>query len=154
MIYQSKRGLWHSGCKALQCEGSSSTVFPARATERVQVMAADVISDRLAGSYDAAVLSSFVQVISADRARRAIKNIGDAVNHSGAICIRGDVVDDSGTYLLGAVMRSLVYLNIYDEGQAYTMKEHTQWLEEAGFTDVERKILPGGFSMLRARKQN
>lgn len=129
-------------------------VREAGAGDRVQVIAADVISDKLPGSYDAAVLSSFIQAISADKARRAIKNVGAAVNHGGAIYIRGDVVDDSGTSPLGAVMRNLVYLNVYDEGQAYTMREHTHWLEEAGFIDVERKILPDGFSMLRARKQN
>ncbi len=127
-------------------------VEEAGASERVQVMAADVVSDRLAGSYDAAVLSSFIQVISADKARRAIKNVGDVVNQGGAIYIRGDVVDDSGIRPLGSVMRNLVYLNIYDEGQAYTEKEHREWLEEAGFSDIERKILPDGFSMLRACK--
>ncbi len=127
-------------------------VEEAGASERVQVMAADVVSDRLAGSYDAAVLSSFIQVISADKARRAIKNVGDVVNQGGAIYIRGDVVDDSGIRPLGSVMRNLVYLNIYDEGQAYTEKEPREWLEDAGFSDIERKILPDGFSMLRACK--
>jgi hypothetical protein len=43
-------------------------------------------------------------------------------------------------------------LNIYDEGQAYTEREHREWLEEAGFDDFERKTLPDGFSMVRARK--
>jgi len=121
---------------------------------RIEVIAADVISDSLAGSYDAAVLSSFIQVMSADEARRAIKHVGDVVREGGAIYIRGDVVDDSGTSPLGAVMRNLVYLNIYDEGRAYTEKEHKQWLEEAGFADIERKILPDGCSMLRAWKHN
>lgn len=127
-------------------------VEEAGARERIQVMAADVTADGLTGSYDAAVLSSFIQVISADKARRAINNIGKVVNPGGAIYIRGDVVDDSGVSPLGSVMRNLVYLNIYDEGQAYSEKEHKDWLEEAGFGDIERKILPDGFSMLRARK--
>jgi len=127
-------------------------VDEAGAASRVRVMAADVVSDSLTGSYDAAALSSFIQVISADKARRAIKNIGEVVNRGGAIYIRGDVVDDSGIHPLASVMRNLVYLNIYDEGQAYSEKEHKEWLEEAGFSDIERKILPDGFSMLRARK--
>ena len=31
--------------------------------------------------------------------------------------------------------------SIYDQGQAYTEREHREWLAEAGFTDFERKIL-------------
>jgi hypothetical protein len=49
-------------------------------------------------------------------------------------------------------MRNLIYLNVYNEGQAYTEREHKEWLKEAGFEDFERKILPDGFSLIRARK--
>jgi SAM-dependent methyltransferase len=127
-------------------------VEEAGAGDRVKVMTADVLSDGLMGSYDAAVLSSFIQVISAEKARRALQNVGKIVNPGGAIYIRGDIVDDSGISPMGAVMRNLIYLNIYDEGQAYTEREHREWLKEAGFADFERKILPDGFSMVRARK--
>ena len=41
---------------------------------------------------------------------------------------------------------------IYDQRQTYTEREHREWLKEAGFADFERKILPDGFSMVRARK--
>ena len=124
----------------------------ANAGDRVNVVTADVLTDGLTAAYDAAVLSSFIQVVSAEKARRALKNIGKVVVPGGSIYIRGDVVDDSGVSPLGAVMRNLVYLNTYDEGQAYTEKEHREWLEEAGFEDFQRKILPDGFSLIRARK--
>ena len=127
-------------------------VEEAGASDRVQVMTADVLSDSLADSFDAAVLSSFIQVISPDKARRALKNIGQVIHPAGAIYIRGDVLDDSGVSPPGPVMRNLIYLNIYDEGQAYTEQEHKDWLKEAGFEDFERKILPDGFSFIRARK--
>ncbi len=124
----------------------------AGASDRVHVITADVLTDGLKGSYDAAVLSSVIQVISAEKARRALKNVGKAVNPGGAIYIRGDVLDDSGISPIGAVMRNLIYLNTYDEGQAYTEKDHKEWLQAAGFADVDRKILPDGFSFLRAWK--
>ena len=127
-------------------------VEEAGASDRVQVMTADVLSDSLTGSFDAAVLSSLIQVLSPDRARRALMNIGKVINPGGAIYIRGDIVDDSGVSPLGSVMRNLIYLNIYDEGQAYTEREHREWLKEAGFEDFERRILPDEFSFVRARK--
>jgi hypothetical protein len=127
-------------------------VEDAGASDRVKVITADVLVDGLTGSYDAAVLSSFIQVISAEKTRRALKNIGKVVTPGGAIYIRGDVVDDSGISPIEAVMRNLIYLNTYDEGQAYTETEHREWLQEAGFEEFQRKILADGFSLMRARK--
>ncbi|MBI2180984.1 MAG: methyltransferase domain-containing protein [Deltaproteobacteria bacterium] len=127
-------------------------VEEAGASGRVQVQSSDVINESPSGAFDAAVLSSFIQVISRDQARRALRNVGKVVNPGGAIYIRGDIVDDSGISPLGSVMRNLVYLNIYDQGQAYTEREHREWLKEAGFENFERNILPDGFSMVRAWK--
>jgi SAM-dependent methyltransferase len=124
----------------------------AGAGNRVRVVTADVLGDGLAGSFDAAVLSSVIQVISRDKARRVLKNVGKVVRPGGVIYIRGDVLDDSGVSPLASVMRNLIYLNVYDEGQAYTEQEHREWLKEAGFDDFERKILPDGFSIIRAGK--
>jgi hypothetical protein len=129
-------------------------VEEAGASDRVQVQSIDVLNESPTGAFDAAVLSSFIQVISREQARRALQNVGKVVNAGGAIYIRGDIVDDSGVSPLGSVMRNLVYLNIYDQGQAYTEHEHRDWLKEAGFADFERKILPDGFSMVRAKKPN
>ena len=126
----------------------------AGASDRVQVRNIDILNESLTGAFDAAVFSSFIQVISRDQARHALQNVGKVVNPAGAIYIRGDIVDDSGVSPLGSVMRNLVYLDIYDEGQAYTESEHREWLKKAGFEDFERKILPDGFSMVRARKLN
>lgn len=127
-------------------------VEEAGASNLVNVMTGDILADGLIGSYDAAVFSSFIQVISAEKARRAIRNVGKVVNPGGAIYVRGDIVDDSEISPMGAVMRNLIYLNIYDEGRAYTEREHREWLKEAGFADFERTILPDGFSMIRTRK--
>ena len=129
-------------------------VEEAGASDRVQVRSIDVLNESLTGAFDAAVFSSFIQVISRDQARHALRNVGKVITPGGAIYIRGDIVDDSGVSPLGSVMRNLVYLNIYDEGQAYTESEHREWLKKAGFEDFERKILPDGFSMVRARKLN
>ncbi len=52
-----------------------------------------------------------------------------------------------------AVSFNLVFLNIYDHGQAYTEQEYRNWLAEAGFVDFERVLLPSNpSSILTARK--
>jgi SAM-dependent methyltransferase len=124
----------------------------AGARDRVSVVAADLSKDSISGSFDAAVLSSVIQVLSPHKAQILLKNVGKVMNTGGIIYIRGDVLDDSRVSPMGSVMRNLIYLNLYDEGQAYTEREHREWLEEAGFDHFERTVLLDEFSLMRARK--
>ena len=120
---------------------------------RVKVVPADVVRDSLTGSYDAAVMSAFIQVLSPDDARRAIKNVSKVMNPEGEIYIRGyGIIDNSRTSPQNVVVSNLVYINVYDEGQAYTEQEHKDWLEEAGFGSFRRTILADGSSIITARK--
>ncbi len=128
-------------------------VEEAGAEGRVQVVAADVVRDSLPGFYDVAVLSAFIQVLSPDDARRALKNVSKVVNPGGAIYITGfGIIDNSRTSPPEEARFNLVFINVYDEGQAYTEQEHRDWLAEAGFESVERVTLPAGGSIVTARK--
>jgi ubiquinone/menaquinone biosynthesis C-methylase UbiE len=125
----------------------------AGAGDRVQVVAADAVHDSLSGSYDVVVLTAFIQVLSPDDARRALKNVSKVVNPGGAIYIRGyGIIDNSRTSPPELAGFNLVFINVYDEGQAYTEQEHKDWLEEAGFVNFERIKLPEGGSTITARK--
>jgi hypothetical protein len=46
----------------------------------------------------------------------------------------------------------MFFINIYDEGQAYTYGEHRNWLTRAGFIDIDRVIQTGGTSIITAHK--
>ena len=108
---------------------------------------------RYPGSYDAAVMTAFIQVLSPDDARCAIKNVSKVMNPGGEIYIRGyGIIDNSRTSPKKLVGFNLVYINVYDEGQAYTEQEHKDWLEEAGFGSFRRTILADGSSIITARK--
>ena len=125
----------------------------ANAGNRINVIATDVIHDPLTGSYDVAVMASFIQVLSAEDARAAIKNVSKVINSGGDIYIRGyGIIDDSRISPKKNVEFNLVYINVYDEGQAYTEQEHKDWLENAGFGEFKRTILPDGSSIIKARK--
>ena len=125
----------------------------AGAGNTVKVVTADVVRDPLSGSYDAAVMSAFIQVLSPDDACCAIKNVSKVMNPGGEIYIRGyGIIDDSRTSPQKLVGFNLVFINVYDEGQAYTEQEHKDWLEEAGFSNFRRAILTDGSSIITARK--
>lgn len=124
-------------------------------SERVKVMAADVLSGPLAGSYDVAVLRAFLQVLSPQDARLAIKHVGAAVNPGGKIYIIGQILDNSRRSPLEAVGFNLTFINQFDAGESHTEKEHRDWLSEAGFVDIERAnfLLADGSGLMTARKR-
>jgi hypothetical protein len=121
--------------------------------DKVKVVTANVLRDHLPGSYDVAVMTAFIQCLSHDDARCSIKNVGKALNPGGDIYIRGyGIIDNSRISPQKLVGFNLVYINVYDEGQAYTEQEHRNWLEEAGFDSFKRNILADGSSIITARK--
>lgn len=119
---------------------------------RISVEAVDLTEAPPPGSYDAAVMRNLIQVLSGEDAARVIGNIGQAVEPGGVIHILGWMVDDSRATPPNAVCHNLVFLNFYDHGQAYTEGEHRAWLEAAGFTDIERRSMPGDYGLISARK--
>ena len=125
----------------------------AGAEGKVRMIGIDVIHDSLSGFYDVAVLRAFIQVLSPDDALSALKNVGRVVNPGGAIYITGmGIINDSYISPANIALFNLVFTNVYDEGQAYTEKQHRDWLEESGFVHVERIMLSGGRSIITAQK--
>ena len=122
--------------------------------DRVRVVAADVVEDRLEGAFDVAVMKSLIQVLNPNQARRALHNVGRVIVPGGEIYILGSVLDDSRISPQEAVASDLIFLNIYDGGQAYTEGEYRDWLTAAGFVGFERVVIPDGTSIITARKPN
>jgi len=121
--------------------------------DRIDVVAANVVTDALPRGHDVAVLRGLLQVLSSDDARLAVKNIGAALNQDGKIFIIGQILDDSRTSPAEAVGFNLAFINSYDAGESYTEAEHRDWLREAGFVDIERAdFLLDGSGLMTARK--
>jgi len=111
-------------------------VLEANASDRVMVVSADLTSDPIPGTYDAALLSAVIQTVSAEEARQIIMNVGSALNPGGWLYIIGSgILNDSRLSPKTAVEMNLVFINVYDHGQSFTEDEHRVWLEEAGFED-------------------
>jgi hypothetical protein len=64
----------------------------------------------------------------------------------------GVVLDDSRLSPPYAVSTNLAFLNVYDEGRAYTESEYRDWLDEVGFVFLERVVTPNRTSIIKARK--
>ena len=121
-------------------------------TERAKVIMGDVVRGPLTGTYDVAVLRAFIQALSPDEAQNALRNLIQVLEPGSPIYVLGQVLDDSRLSPPEAVAFNLVFINVYDEGQAYTEHEYRSWLKEAGFTGIGRVKLAGGQSLIAARK--
>ena len=116
---------------------TEKTVKNADAQDRVKVIAADLTSETIPGEYDAAILSSIIQVLSAEEARKVILNVGSTVKPGGWIYIFGSgILEDSRLSPQAAVEINLVLINVYDHGRSFTESEHRNWLNEAGFYNI------------------
>ncbi|MDX1616992.1 MAG: methyltransferase [Candidatus Promineifilaceae bacterium] len=124
-----------------------------QARDRIHLVAQDIVQHPIKGSFDVAILRAFIHVLGPAEIRQALRHVGNALKPGGQIYISGPVMDDSRTSPPETAAFNLVFLNVYDHGQAYTEGEHREWLEEAGFTEVERTLLPDGNSFISARKQ-
>jgi hypothetical protein len=123
-------------------------------TERVAVVAGDVVRGPLSGIYDVAVLRALIQVLSAEEAQHVFQNLIEVPEPGSPIYMLGNVLDDTRLSPAETVGFNLVFLNIYDEGQAYTEHEYRTWLTAAGFTGMERVALMGNVSLITAHKPN
>jgi predicted O-methyltransferase YrrM len=121
-------------------------------TERVAVVSGDVVQGPLNGTYDVAVLRALIQVLSAAEAQQVFQNLIKVLEPGSPIYILGNVLDDTRISPPESVGFNLVFLNIYDEGQAYTEREYRTWLTAAGFIGMERVSLTGSVSLITAHK--
>ena len=125
----------------------------ANAEKNVKIVSANAVNDPIPGTYDAVVMTAFLQVLSQADARQAVKNISRVINPGGDIYIRGNgIIDNSRISPQKLVAFNLVFINVYEEGQAYTEQEYKDWLEEAGFGNFKRTVLPDLSSIITARK--
>ena len=116
-------------------------VIDADASARVKVVSADLTCDPIPGMYDVVVLSSVIQTLSAEEAQQVINNVGMVTNPGGWLYIfGGGMLDNSRLAPKSAVEWNLVFINTYDNGQSYTEDEHSDWLGEAGFKDINFRL--------------
>jgi len=122
------------------------------ATDRIQVVSADVVNAPVPGTYDVAVLRALLQVLSPEDALQALTHIGAALHPGGRLYIVGSILDEGRLSPLGAVGFNLIALNEFDAGRAYTEDEYRAWLTAAGFAETARVPIAEGGSIMTARK--
>jgi hypothetical protein len=119
---------------------------------RVDVIEADLIAAPPPGRYDVATLRSVLQVLAPADAARVVVNVAAALAPGGELFMVGRMLDDGRLSPPEAVAVNVMFLNVYETGQAWTEGEYRAWFEAAGLTGVSRQPLAGGYSVLRGVK--
>ena len=133
---------------------SKQFISEAHMSDRINVIATDLIDSQPEGTYDVAVLRALIQTLSPDQAKSVLENIGKALEPGGSIYILGYVIDDTHLRPSAFVHWNLHFLNIYDDGRAFTESEHREWLTDAGFSNIsiEYETMPSSLSIVSACK--
>lgn len=123
-------------------------------SDRITSMGVDLIDTAPEGSYDVAILRALIQVMTPEHAKNVLKNISQVLEPGGYVYIVGCILDNSRLSPPASIAFSLVFLNVYDDGGAYTERQHHDWLMEAGFTDVsiEHSVMSDGLGIVSARR--
>ena len=119
---------------------------------RVSVVDVDLVEETPRGQYDAVVLRSVLQVLSATEAAKVVAHVAGCLKPGGELFVVGRMLDDSRLSPLDAVAVNVMFLNVYDHGRAYTESEYRAWLVDAGFAAPARTELAGGYSIMHATK--
>jgi SAM-dependent methyltransferase len=126
-------------------------------SNRIDVVGADLVASRPPGSYDVAVLRALLQVLTPSQAQCVLRNVFDALEPGGQIYVAGCILDDTRIGPPAAIAFSLVFINVYDSGGAYTESQYRAWLGAAGFVDVVIEhdvLLSDGLGVISARRPN
>ncbi len=130
----------------------SRTLLQEQGVSQIGVENWDVLEGPSEVPYDAVVLRALIQVLTPDQAYQAMINIGKSVNPGGAIYILGHIMDDTRISPPEEVVWYLLNLNWEDRAGFYAEEDFRFMLEEAGFGDIQRDILPNGDGVIFAIK--
>lgn len=122
--------------------------------KRVRRTPGSYLTDNLGTGYDSVFLSSMFNQESPDTIGMIFRKAFASVDHGGMILIQDQMLNSEKT---GPVLSALIGVNqlIHTPGgAAYSEKELSDWMQEAGFRDIQTVILsePSPFAVLRGEK--
>ncbi len=117
---------------------------------RITTRAGDLRRDQLGSGFDLVLLSAICHMLGPAENRDLLGRCGRALASGGRIVIRDFILDPDKAGPRSATLFALNMLVATPGGSTYTLDEYTDWLEAAGFVDVERLDPPG--DLIAARR--
>ncbi len=117
--------------------------------ERILTLGGDFFTEALPKGSDVILLSMILHDWTPEKALAILRKCYEALPSGGAVIVSELMMDDDETGPPPAALMSLNML-IETEGRNYTWAEHTEWLEQCGFRDIQRVPIqsPGAKGLL------
>jgi 2-polyprenyl-3-methyl-5-hydroxy-6-metoxy-1,4-benzoquinol methylase len=112
-------------------------------TDRVKIRAGDLRSGSLGGSYDLVFISAICHMLSPAENLDLLRRCHEALNLGGRVVVQDFILEPDKTAPRFAAMFALNMLVGTSEGASYSEPEYSEWLGEAGFSDIHHQRLPG-----------
>lgn len=112
-------------------------VEKSRTGGRIGIVAGDFKKDELPDDFDLVILANFMAVAEADENLKLLKNINEKLPDGGACLISGWILDDTRLAPDLAVLFCLEDICWNAPDVERSEKIYSDWLKEAGFTNIE-----------------
>lgn len=89
------------------------------------------------GTYDLVVVSNTLHMLGEQESRRLLRRMYDVVAPGGSLVVQAQYLNVDRTGGRWPLFLDLVQLCVTRHGRNHTVQETKEWLEEAGFTDIE-----------------
>ena len=109
---------------------------------RIQLIAGDYRSDRIAGTYDVIFLSNIIHGEDFNKNQALIAKLARNLNPAGRIIIKDHILDDSRANPPVGAIFSLLMLLTTDHGRCYSFNEIKAWMTNAGLEQIRQRDLP------------
>ncbi len=112
-------------------------------TGQIEVRAGDMLVDAYGGPYDMIWLSNVVHAYGPDEIKHVFSKCHAHLKPGGRFVLRDFMLDDDKTTpAFGAIFALNMLVNT-QHGSSYSRREYTQWLENAGFSEVQHLTVEG-----------
>ena len=114
----------------------------------------DAVSGDVPGSYDMVLVSNMLHMVGEQASRALLKKLYNNVNPGGSVVIQAQFLRDDHKGGRWPAVMDLILLCTTPAGKNHSVAEARQWMEEAGFTNIQYQAmgLANTNSLLRGYK--
>ena len=135
------------------CEIAQNNIAKKKLSERIKCHPGDYFKHTLPEGFDVALLSNVLHGYGPDMCELLLQKIYDSLPSGGAIIVSDTVLDDNGYGPETAVLMSLYYLLITEQGRNYTVSEYEYMLKNAGFIEIKPYKTSAATTYIAGRKR-
>jgi SAM-dependent methyltransferase len=110
----------------------------------VATLAGDYLSDELGKGYDLVLMSAIIHINSVEENLRLVRKGTEALNPGGQLVIMDHLMSDDRTEPFTGALFALNMLVGTRSGDSYTLSEISDWMKDAGLSDLKNFDLPSG----------